>query len=95
MKYIVTQKIKPFGLQAGDVFEEIEDGVFFRKYKKICGAVIIPKVILDTHPDWFQKIPEVIDLDFVKETIKKVRKIYTSSSSKKALNKLVELLENK
>lgn len=92
MKYIVTQKIKPFGLQSGDVFEEITDGTFAREYGRINGAIIIPKVILDTHPDWFQALPEVIDFDLVKLAIKAVGKIYTSISSKKALKKLVDIL---
>jgi hypothetical protein len=54
MKYKVIQKIKAFGLQVGDVFEEV-DGTWCREYKngtKVC----VPERILIDHPDWFMKI---------------------------------------
>jgi hypothetical protein len=60
MKYIVTQKIKAFGLEKGDIFEKlfeiIENGkqhdYYSRRYK-IGAQIVVPHFILSDHPDWF------------------------------------------
>lgn len=63
--YIVLQKIKAFGLEAGDAFVKHNEELFCRSYKngsKIC----VPEFLLSSHPEWFKEVDKADLVSFIK-----------------------------